>query len=211
MAIDDFWRNLQTAASLYAPSATTDSAHVDAGAMEQMLRGAVRWLTPRSVDGFRIEDFEFLEEEQRSILGESVERFLAVARQVPGNKPATPEQAEEGRAAFEAILRVLQPDRFKDAESFRTQVLLDRELEGKLPGWVTGISCETGLDLVGDPAIWIWVDVTDDATNRRKVAKEGQAIHETIETAYRRIGGRRWPFIRFRSPDASARRQGASA
>jgi hypothetical protein len=210
MAIDEFWRNLQTEASFYAASATADAPYPDPSAVEQLLRGAETWLTPQSADGFRIEDFAFLEEERRSVLQENVERFLDVARRVPANKRATRDQVGEGRAAFEAILGVLQPQRFRDAESFRTQVLLERELNGQLPPWVTGIFCETGLDLVGDPAIWIWVDVTDEAV-KRKVAKEGQAIHETIETAYRRIGGRRWPFIRFRSPDKSFRRQGASA
>src|SRR5207244_5250542 len=60
-------------------------------------------------------------------------------------------------AAFGEILRLLQPHRFRDAESFRTQTLLSRELRGEWPDWVTGLFCETGTDVGGDPAIWIWI------------------------------------------------------
>jgi hypothetical protein len=211
MAIDDFWLNLRTAASLFAPTATADSARVDAGHVERMLRGAAMWLTPGSVDGFDPNDFRFLGEEQQETLRMSIERFRAAASQVPGNEPATRSQAEEGRAAFGEILRILQPHRFRDAESFRTQVLLERELRGQLPRWVTGLSCETGTDVVGDPAVWIWVEVTDAATKKGRIEKAGQGLHERIAAAYRRVGGRRWPFIRFRSPDAFARREGGAA
>jgi hypothetical protein len=210
MAIDDFWLNLRTAASFYAPSVAVD-APLDAGAVERMLRGAMMWLTPRSVEGFNEDDFAFLEEEQRATLRENVERFRTVASQVPAKKPATPEQVEQGQAAFGEILRILQPHRFRDAESLQTQILLERELRGKLPRWVTGISCETGLDLTDDPAIWIRVDVTDSATDKGLIEKHGLAIAEEIRSAYQRIGGRRWPFVRFRSPDAFAHREEGSA
>lgn len=211
MAIDDFWRNLRTAASLVAPSATTDWLDADTGAVESHLRAAMIWLTPRSVDGFDPNDFRFLDEDQQVALQESIERFRKVAEQVPGNKPATRLHAKEGRNAFGEILKLLQPHRFKDAESFRMQVLLERELKGQLPDWVTGIDCETGLDLSDEPAIWIWVHVTDDAVDKGKFAKQVLAIHDAVEAAYQRIGGRRWPFVRFQNPDAFAHRKGASA
>lgn len=211
MAIDDFWLNLRTAASLYSPTVAADSPRVDTGYLERMLRGAVMWLTPRSVDGFDPNDFQFLDEDQQARLRAVVERFRAVASSVPGNQPATRPQAEEGRAAFAEILQILQPHRFRDAESFQTQVLLERGLRGQLPRWVTGLFCETGTDVGGDPAVWIWVEVTDDATTKGRIEKEGQGVHELISAAYRRIGGRRWPFIRFRSPDALARREGGAA
>jgi hypothetical protein len=209
MAIDDFWRNLRTAASLYAPSAVTDLPHADPEALERMLRGARLWLTARSVEGFEPDDFAFLDDERREALRESVDRFRSIATHVPGNKPATPEQVEAGGAAFREILHLLQPHRFGDAESFRTQVLLDRELQGKLPRWVTGLFCETGQDVADDPAVWIWVEVTDEATEKRLVVKHGQRIDEEVTSAYRRIGGRRWPFVRFRNPSELVDRQGA--
>jgi hypothetical protein len=211
MAIDDFWLNIRTAASFYAPTVTTDMPHLDAEELERMLRAAVMWLTPDAVDGFDPNDFKFLDEQRQAALRASVERFRAVASQVPVNRAATRAQAEAGRAAFADILQILQPHRFRDAESFQTQVLLERALQGKLPRWVTGLFCETGTDVGGDPAIWIWVEVTDDATTKGRVEKEGQAIHDQIDSAYRKIGGRRWPFIRFRSPDAFARREGGAA
>jgi hypothetical protein len=80
-------------------------------------------------------------------------------------------------------------------------VLLTHELHGKLPRWGTGITCQTGLDPVGEPAIWIWVEVTDEAVARRKITRRGQTIHELVGDAYWKIGGRLLSFIRFRSPD----------
>jgi hypothetical protein len=211
MAIEEFWLNLRTAASFYASTVTADSAHVDAGHLERMLRGAGMWLTPRSVDGFDPSDFSFLAEEKQEALRTTVERFRAVARQVPANKPATRQQAEEGRTAFGDLLSLLQPHRFRDAESFQTQVELERELLGKLPRWVTGIFCETGRDLSDEPAVWIWVEVTDEATDKNRIAKYGQRIEEEITSAYRQIGGRRWPFVRFRNPSEMAGRQGVAS
>jgi len=211
MAIDEFWRNLRTAASLYSPTVAADSRSIDVPRIESSLRSADLWLTLRSIDGFEIGEFEFLDEDRRIALNESVQRFREVAGAVRADKPATPAQANEGRAAFEAILSILQPHRFHDAESFRTLVLLERELAGRLPNWVTALHCETGTDLAGDPGIWIRVDVTDAAVDKGKVVKQWQIVHDAVETAYARIGGRRWPFIRFRSPDAFAHRQGVPA
>lgn len=169
------------------------------------------WLTPGSVDDYDPADFSFLGDEQQAKLTRSVERFRAVAEKVPGSKPATREQEQEARAAFDDILQLLQPLQFRDAESFRTQTLMRRELRGKLPKWVTSITCETGVDLIDEPAIRIWLDVTDDAVDKRKIEKHGNAIHDTVDEAYRRIGGKRWPFVRFRSPDAFAMSKGVSA
>lgn len=201
MALDDFWASIRTAASLHSPTVAADTPEAVA-AWERILRQARLWLTPRSVEGYDPVDFSFLDEGEQTRLRDGVERFRAAAGQVAADAAPTERQAKEGDAAFRAILALLRPHRFRDAESFRTQILLDRALQGGLPPWVTAVACETGTDLGGDPAIWIWVDVTDEATRRGKVEKEGQAIHDRIESAYHRIGGRRWPYIRFRSPDA---------
>jgi hypothetical protein len=108
MALDEFWMSLRTAASLYSPVADTDAPVSDPAKLTRMLREAEIWLTPGAVGEFREEDFDFLPTEEQSILRENVSRFLAIAEQVPGNQPASPEQSREAREAFGEILRVLR-------------------------------------------------------------------------------------------------------
>jgi len=195
MAIEDFWNHLRGAAGAFARATSED----------------VTWLNRESVRDFDPNDFRFLPEDQRTALATGVDRFLAVANRVPDDAEPTRSQIDQGRTAFGEILAILQPHRFWDAESFRTQTLIEPELRGKLPRWVTGISCETFTDLDGDPAIRIWVDVTDKATDKGKIEKEGDSIDRAVESAYRRIGGQLWTSIRFRSPDAFLRREGGAA
>lgn len=207
MAIEEFWSNLRTAVGLFASTGAVDLAKEKPDREERFQRIGDGWLTERTVDGFDPNEFRFLDEEQQAALTKSVERFRAAAREVRADKPATQLQTEEGRGALEEILHILQPHKFRDAESFWTQVVLERELQALLPAWVTGICCECGVDSVGGAAVWIWIDVKDRAVEKRLIEKEGQALHEVIEDAYRRTGGRRWPYIRFRSPDAFARKK----
>jgi hypothetical protein len=201
MPIDYFWQNLRTAASEFGPPAmSADAAERDTDAWERRLQNPDRWLTPRSVDGFDPTDFDFLESEQREALRRSVEAFLAVAAAVPRKKAASPRQVREGGTAFSEILRILQPHRFWDADSFRIQTVLDRDLRGKLPSWVTGICCETGTDVGDDPAVWIYVRVTDAATEKGLIAKHWQEIDDQIKTALRKVERSRWPYIRYQNP-----------
>lgn len=198
MAIDLFWRNLRTAAGLFGPLAET--ADADAARLERALRGPALWLTPRSVNGFDVRDFDFLEPAQQEALGASVEKFRAVANQVSPKKPASASQKKEAGQAFLEILKILKPDQFIEADAFRIQTLLERELQGKLPSWVKGITCETGTDTGDDPAVWIWLHVTDEATDRGLVAKHAIGILEEAQSAFDRIGSHRWPYILFRNP-----------
>src|ERR1700693_6283237 len=84
MALDYFWQNLRTAASLFGPPAVSAySAGVDTEDCGLRFQSAAHWLNPRSVDGFDPKDFEFLEPEQQEALRQSVEAFRAVAATVP--------------------------------------------------------------------------------------------------------------------------------
>ncbi len=179
MAISEFWLNLKTAASLFAPATVqTDSKQLDPNGIERTIDRAVIWLTPRSVAGYDPNDFMFLDEQKQADLRTAIERFLEVAKTVPGAKPAAREQETKARAAFGRILEILQPFQFHDPEAFRMQTLLWRELRSKLPQWVTDITCETGLDVAEDPAMWVWIHVTDAAADRRLVVKHGQKIED---------------------------------
>lgn len=197
MAIEEFWQNLRTAARSAGPATDLPSPG--------SAPGAAAWLNSRSLDGFDAAEFAFLPPDQQQTLEDAVRRFRTIATDTPAGRLPTPARVSEARAAFAEILQILQPERFWDAESFRTHVGLNRELAGKLPKWVTGVTCETGFDHVGDPAIWIWVDVTDKAVDQHKIEKHNRQIRELVEAAYRSTRGHRWPFVRFRSPDAFAK------
>ncbi len=193
MAVEEFWQNLRAAAPLLGSPSGAPEADPSA------------WLKPRTVDGFDPAEFTFLPADQWQALEERVRRFRAVAAAVPKKRPPTPEQVREARAALTGVLELLPTHQFWDAESFRTHVGLNRELAGQLPKWVTGVTCETGEDHIGDPVMRIWVDVTDKAVDQRKIEKHGRTIRGQVEEAYYAVGGRRMAFIRFRSPDAFAR------
>ncbi len=59
-SLKEFWINLKTGAGFRSPRAIVDSPRLDAKQISDMLRGAVIWLTPKSVEGFSAGDFDFL-------------------------------------------------------------------------------------------------------------------------------------------------------
>jgi len=190
MALEDFWMNLATAAN-------------------QLAGGSNKWFTPWALYGYDPADFAFLDDDRRAALTQNVERFRT-ATDGPKKKP-TPARIDEGRAAIEEIGRLLETRRFPDGESLRAQTLMERQLVGELPKWVTGISCQTGEDHMGEPAMRIWLDVTDEAVDKRKIDKHANDITDTVREAYQRIDKRRWPYVLFRSPDASVLANGGRA
>ena len=194
MALEEFWSHIQGAASNLRSTAQPPL-----------------WLKARTMAGFDIADFGFLEETERSALEAAVNRFLAVARQVTRKQPATPEQIAEATPALEEILRILDPTHYAHAEALRVQTLLRRELADDLPKWVTKLSCETRDDSLGEPGIWIWLDVTDDAVDKGYIEEHGMEVYQTVKDAFEDVGSRRYPFVRMRSPDVPKRRRGVSA
>lgn len=199
MRADDFWINLRTAASFLVPSASTDSPDQDAAHFERVLRSAAIWLTTRSVDDFDPQDFAFLEPDDLRRLTRSVEAFRRVASQVPGNQPASPQQLQDAGAAFRKIIQLLRPHEFRNFDAFKSQYHLERELKGKLPSWIERFLCETGTDVADDPALWIWLYVSQEAVDNNLVVKEGQQVRDEVEAAVRRLRLGRWPYVRFQS------------
>jgi hypothetical protein len=208
MPIDDFWLNLRTAARHLAPTVAVDSPRADSERLERALQSAALWLTPHSVEGYDPRDFAFLAPADIENLTRNVERFRAVAAQVPTGQPASEGRAREAWTALDEVLRLLRPHSFPDAESFKIQYSLEKELRGKLPPWVESFTSETGTDTSEDPALWIWLNVSDEA-GKRLAAGEGRAVREEVESAVRRLGIRRWPYVRFQTPSELAGSKGS--
>jgi hypothetical protein len=196
MAIEEFWMNLRAAARAFALTAvSSDVPAVGTDQREHALATATAWRTPQSVAGFDAREFDFLESDRKAALQARVDRFRAAVSQAP----SSPDQKREAAEAFSELVRLLRPLEFPNAESFRIGTLLMREVGGVLPEWVESVSCETGDDASGDPAVWVWINVTEDAVEKKLIAKGWQPIYETVDAAARAIAASRWPYVRFQS------------
>ena len=103
LAKRDFLTNLRIARNLFVhPRVDADSAVpvIDTAAIADRLVSAALWLTPRAVAGFNAADFPELGPDRQAELLTAVQDFLAVATQVPPDKPATKEQYGNASVAF---------------------------------------------------------------------------------------------------------------
>ncbi len=99
----EFLINFGIARNLFAhPRVTADSPSIDTATMARTLARAAIWLTPKSVAGFNAADFPELGLDRQRELQSAVQDFLAVARQVPADKPAT--DAQYGNITMETTL-----------------------------------------------------------------------------------------------------------
>jgi hypothetical protein len=199
MGGDRFWMNLRTAARVLEPTLSGAIPGQDSSEMEQARESASRWFTSRSVDDFDREDFAFLESDDLDRLSSNIDAFRRITSPVPGDRPASNSQIQEAWTALQEILRLLQPHEFPSPEGFQIQYRLERELRGKLPPWIESFVCETGTDVSEDPAVWVWLNVSQEAVDKDLVAREGQQVRDEVEAAVRRLRVERWPYVRFRS------------
>src|SRR5688572_3868655 len=109
MALAEFLRNITTAAKFLSPTVASDSASVDADAVEDMLTRAALWLTPAAVNGFDPNEFWSLSAAEKEALRTSVQRFRDLASSVPADGPAPPAIVAQALAAFVDILRRTGP------------------------------------------------------------------------------------------------------
>lgn len=204
MAIKDFWNNIRAGASLTSSQAVVDSPRLNAERIESILRSATSWLTPKSVEGYDPDDFDFLADEERQRLTDNIKHFRATASKVPHIGPPTNEQIREAMPEFENILKTIRPDRYGDLDAFVLGKKIEREVSGTLPQWARELIFETGFDVSGEPALWIWVEVDDKALDETEVLRRFDSVREELRTAALRICPGRWPFIRLR--EASERK-----
>jgi hypothetical protein len=94
MAKQEFLENFRIARNLFIhPLVEAGRSHPDAGAVTQLLARAAIWLTPKSVKGFNAADFAELEPDRQRELEDAFQAFMAVAKEVPSDEPATEEHA----------------------------------------------------------------------------------------------------------------------
>jgi hypothetical protein len=205
MSLQDFWLSVRTGTSFLAPRATADSPKLDANKIAQTLRSAVIWLTPKSVEGFEAADFPFLPESERTQLADLVAQFHAIASIVPPTEPATREQIDQALPFFLGIIKMLEFDRYGDAEAYRIGKKIEQAIDNYRPQELAELRFNTGRDHTGDPAIWIWAILEEAAA-----ADDARFFHLTekmrklLDTASRAMAPDLWPYIRFRTVSEQA-------
>jgi hypothetical protein len=137
MARDEFFRDIRRAVSFMAPRVEADSPFTDTNYIERMLRGVDLWLSPKVVEAFRQEDYPDLEERTRENLVRAVGDFLEVARKVPSNASAAPEQRDAALEPFKHIIQGVQSLVLEDWLRASTALLADAEGWAREAGWPT--------------------------------------------------------------------------
>ena len=195
--LEDFLLNVRTAARLLAPTVDADSVAANPHWIEQGLATAAIWLTPRTVEQFDPDDFDFLSDGERDQLSEAVEQFRSIAGQVPPDDPALPTQQQEARQAFERILEIIAPRRYADPQALRLGKQLERRLADRLPHAVAELRFRTGTDVGGDPGLWISVVLRDEYAPKELLLEAARPVRKMLETEVRRLGTGYWPYVRF--------------
>jgi hypothetical protein len=108
VARQDFIQNVRGAVQFVAPRVEADNPYTRPQDLEKKLRHAAVWLTPRSVKGYRPDDFQDLPSDRQAKLRQAVEKFTAVAGEVPHATPATPGQVRAALPHFMAVVTTLQ-------------------------------------------------------------------------------------------------------
>jgi hypothetical protein len=199
MALDEFWRNVRFGAGLVAPNVIVDASGLDAGTIEDRLRGATLWLTPRAVDGFDEGDFAFLGVEDRSRIAKLVSDFRDEAAKVGPKDPAPPDVVRTAFPLFRDLVKMLEFDRFADPEAYRLGKQIEREVQGDWPSELAELRFNTGLDHTGDPGLWIWVLLTEEISRRDEdFLGAAKRLRPLLDSIARRIEPDRWPYMSFR-------------
>jgi len=212
MSLESFFTSVRHAASLLHPIAVTGRTLSDPKSMEEALKRADLWLNPELVEGYNVSDFEFLSEEERQDLTRAVERFLSAARQVSPDGSTSDRCVQQGLEALRSIFKIIGPNKFLDAEALKIGKRIEGVLSGRLPGYVRGLRFETGEDASGEPALWIWVELDDEAVEASDFSEKTKLVRDTIVRAVAEQAVGRWPYVRFESASerAESQREGAA-
>jgi hypothetical protein len=133
MPKQEFLNNIRAARNLFVhPHAQEDSPGAGAQTTPERLARAAIWLAPKSVRGFDAADFGDLGSDRQRKLEDAVADFLAVANQVPLERPPTAEDGRTCTCARQQSRKRFEP---KAAMPLHTELLhLAVELVTRNPG-----------------------------------------------------------------------------
>jgi hypothetical protein len=125
------------------------------------------WMFPHLFDGFDPAEWQ-LSDAERTAVVEQVNRYREAAERVTaGGDPAV--EVADVRAAFQGVYHALRPRLF-DAVRIRLlrdlrRICLSAGDEGFRRRWVRGMDTAFDVDFDGDPVIYMWLVVPDDAVD----------------------------------------------
>ena len=123
-----------------------------------------------------------------------------MASRVAPTEPASPETIERASSLFRDIVKSLEFDRYGDVVAFQIGKRIEQEIKRYEPPELASIHFRTGRDHSGDPALWIRVILTDEASaTDEEFLKNTRRLKDLIVPIARRIEPRRWPYLSFSS------------
>jgi hypothetical protein len=193
----DFLENFRIARNLFAHGkVSADSPTIDPAAIERTLTRAAIWLTSKSVSGFNAAHFPELGASKQQELLSAVQSFLAVAREVPSDKPATGEQYGNAVVAFAKLLMILEPYLPMPDEAKLVEAALRTV---KFPAWVVNWDYELGSDADGVPAVWVYVFADDQTLPKAQLGRAASELTTLIRRAFQEARIDRGPYVRLKT------------
>ncbi len=198
LAKRDFLANFRIARNLFVHSrpVEADRATADSAATADILARAAIWLTPKSAAGFNAADFPELGLGRQAELQTAVQNFLAVATQVPADRPATKEQYGNASVAFARILEILAPYLPVPDEAEQVETAL-RGVE--FPSWVVNWDYELASDSEGTSAVWVDVFADEQVIPKAQLGRAASELTSKVRQALDSHQIHRWPYIRLRT------------
>ncbi len=199
MALRDFWVSARTGMRLLIWTATVDSPRLDSGAIERVLRRETLWLTPRAVAGFNEADFTFLPDAERTRLNQLVTEFREIASRVSLATAANDDEVAQALPLFRDIIGMLEFDRYGDAEAYKIGKQVEHSIGATRPAELAELRFYTGADNTGDPSIWIWAILKDEAAAKAVFGRVTRSIRELLTEAANEAAPTLWPYVGFRT------------
>lgn len=202
MSLEDFFQNLRIGQRLLErPSASTDAPSTSGSALATTIEQTDLWLTPRIVSGHNPDDLDFLTPNDRDAVNAAVRQFLDIARTVPPNQPATPDQARTARAYLETLVDIVDPQRFRDSQEWIAAALLDHFTEEAryTTPHLQAVRYEFDSTLDGSPLLVIYLILQNELANdRERLKTETMALWENVSDYLKAHGVPFRHILRFR-------------
>jgi hypothetical protein len=202
MAFQDFWTSVRRAAGpITGQTRVEDSPRLDPNEIERTLRGRTTlWLTPRAVAGFDVKDVDFLPQAKRKRLAKLVKDFRTLTSRVNPNEPASGDVVERALALFRDIILLLEFDRYEDPEAYHLGKRIERAIKAQWPAELAELRFSSGLDSIGEPGIWIWVFLTEEASmTDDQFLENAKKLRHWLDAIAREVAPDRFPYISSRS------------
>ncbi len=153
-----------------------------------------------AVAGFDVKDVDFLPQAERKRLAKLVKDFQALTSRVNPQEPAPEDVVERALALFRDIILLLEFDRYEDPEAYRLGKQIERAIKAQWPAELAELRFSSGLDSIGEPGIWIWVFLTEEASmTDDQFLENARKVRDWLDPIAREVAPDRFPYISSRS------------